>query len=251
MERRACGIDISHFQKAYDPQPQHDFVIIKCSDGVQKNMLYDQHYQACFESDKLVGAYHYLRSGIDWQDQRDAFLDYSRGAHFLAVDFEKKDNVFSITFANAALHLTDGLVNAHKSRKRVLFYSSPAVIQEWLFQQGQVWLRDYADLWIAQWPFRGWNSSLEKVPLVDGGWQPRLPAGCSLWRMWQYAADGNLQGGVNGVLSRDVDLDVFNGTVEDMKAWAGLAAYVEPEKKSWNEWLDEFKCRLDELRETE
>lgn len=249
MKQRACGIDISHYQKEYTPQPQHDFVIVKCSDGVQKNSHYDQHYQACFEAGKLVGAYHYYRSGYNWQFQLDAFLEYSQGAHFLAVDFEKKGNIYSNAFITGAMHLTFGLINAHKGKKRVLFYSSPSVVQEWLFQAGQVWLRGYEDLWIAQWPYKAWVDRLEEVPDVGKGWFPRLPAGCLLWQMWQYSADGNKQGARHGVSSRDVDLDVFNGTAEDMKAWAGFSDYIEPEKRTWNEFLNQLKDRLDDLKE--
>lgn len=248
MTTRARGIDISHYQKEYTPQSKHDFVIIKCSDGKFKNSLYDQHYQAAFESGKLVGAYHYLRSGFQWQEQVVAFAEYARGAHFLAVDFEKKGNVFSTEFITSTFEMIYGLVKAHKGKKRVLFYSSPAVIQEWLFQNGITWLRDYEDLWIAQWPYKGWNNRLNEVPNEKMGWFPRLPAGCNHWRVWQYAGDGDLQGQYNGVPSRDVDLDIFNGTVREMKEWVGMTDYKE-EENDWNKLIELMKERLDELKD--
>jgi hypothetical protein len=86
--------------------------------------------------------------------------------------------------------------------------------------------------------------------MVSGGWEPRLPAGCTNWRFWQYSADGNRQGSNHGVLSWDVDLDVFNGTVAELRAWAGVGdALEEPEPAgTWNQFIEDLKPRLDELK---
>jgi GH25 family lysozyme M1 (1,4-beta-N-acetylmuramidase) len=230
---RAQGLDISHYQKAYVPHANHDFVIIKASDGQLENYLFRTHVKSC-DADQVIGAYHYLRSEVPVNNQVDTFLNLTgdvEGIDFLACDFEKAFNNPSAQFANDAF-LFCTAVKA-QTGKRCLFYSNPSIVQEWMFQYGVYWVRDYADLWIAQWPYYGWNNKLYEVPDETKGWFPRLPAGCTQWRFWQYSADNNGKGMENGVTSPDVDLDVFNGTVEDLLEWAGVEDVEEPEPYPW------------------
>jgi hypothetical protein len=42
------------------------------------------------------------------------------------------------------------------------------------------------------------------------------------WKFYQYSADGNGKGPEYGVKSPSVDLDVFNGTVEELRDWLGV-----------------------------
>jgi len=251
MAKRAIGIDISHYQKEYIPQKHHDFVIIKASDGITKNSRYDQHYQDCKVAKKIIGAYHYIRSAISWRAQVEVFIDVAVNADFLAVDYEKNGNRPSMRFANDTFSFARAC-GPDLAGCRCLIYSNPATIQEWMFQYGVYDLRSYPDIWIAQWPYRLWNSRLEEVPYPEHGWNPRMPAGCQSWRIWQYSADYNRQGSLNGVTSRDVDLDVFNGTVQEMRQWVGIDPSIpipEPEEDTWNNHLDELKNRLDELKD--
>lgn len=236
MNKRAYGIDISHYQKSYVPQVHHDFVTVKCTDGTVLNSSYNQLIEIVLDSGKLAGAYHYFRSSVHWKHQVEAFLSASQNAHFLALDFEKKGNTASIAFALNASSFIDGLTGANK---RVLFYSSPSVIQEWMYQLGVYWVRKYDDLWIAQWPFKAWDERLKEVLIPEMGWSPRLPAGTTKWRVWQYSADGNRRGSVEGVGSRDIDLDVYNGSVDDMKRWIGFNIFPPEEPEVTNKDLAE------------
>ena len=226
---RAKGIDISHYQEKYTPRPHHDFVIAKAVEITTENNKYKQHHDTVRGSGKVLGAYGYLRAGYDWRPQADALLEIAvakNEADFLATDFEKRGNYPSRKFAEDNLDYNTYL--SDQSGKRVLEYSSPSVIQEWMFQYGVYWVRDYDDLWIAQWPYYGWNDRMLEVPFPDKGWNPRLPAGCTRWRFWQYSADGNSRGSLEGVSSRDVDIDVFNGTVEELWDWCNLKPEPPP-----------------------
>lgn len=44
------------------------------------------------------------------------------------------------------------------------------------------------------------------------------------WRFWQYSADGNGKGHEYGAGSDDIDLDYFNGTLEDFERVMGIVA---------------------------
>jgi hypothetical protein len=69
-------------------------------------------------------------------------------------------------------------------------------------------------LWIAQYPF-SWSGIDNK--------QPFLPGGRIQWSFWQFTDDGK---GVEYGLARanEGDLDVYNGTLEDLYAWLGIEA---------------------------
>lgn len=196
ITKRAQGTDISNWQTEWTPQEHQDFVIIKASDGVTKNSLYDQHFNAANDAGMIIGAYHYFRSGIPWENQVTAFISAQLYADFLALDFEQYGNTASVTFALDALNFLEEL------DKPALLYSNPATIQEWMFQLGVYWPQTYDNLWIAQWPYYGWNDRMLEVPYPEYGWEPRLPAGCTAWRFWQYSADCNCRGDVGRIKPR-------------------------------------------------
>jgi lysozyme len=52
---------------------------------------------------------------------------------------------------------------------------------------------------------------------------PRLPAGWSAWRIWQSGDQGRVPG-----ISGGVDVDVFDGTLADLQAFAGGGAVAWP-----------------------
>lgn len=234
---RAIGVDISAWQEAYDPTvKEHDFVIIRASDGIYTDTRYHRHLEETLPV-LVRGAYQYFRSGHDWKRQADLMLELTanQGLDILALDFEKKRNTISEAFAANTKRWLDYVTE--NATEKVMLYTSPSVYQEWLIQQGQAWMNDY-DLWIAQWPFHGWDDQLEHV--IDGTWEPRLPAGHKEWKLWQYSADYNEKGAENGVTSRDVDLDVFNGTVDAMLAWirGHPLPPAPPETSDWNDAIE-------------
>lgn len=46
------------------------------------------------------------------------------------------------------------------------------------------------------------------------------------WKFWQYSSKG--PGGQYGVVSASIDLNVFNGTLDELREWAGLHEPVPP-----------------------
>jgi LysM repeat protein len=92
--------------------------------------------------------------------------------------------------------------------RKPIIYSGQFFLQDYLSVQGggpPAWARDYP-LWLAQYP----NVYVE-------GSQPFLPRGWFKWTFWQYSDKGR----VNGI-NAAVDLDVFNGTLEELYKFAGV-----------------------------
>jgi LysM repeat protein len=91
--------------------------------------------------------------------------------------------------------------------KKPIIYSGYYFLQDYLSEAGggpPLWAKDYP-LWIAQYPN-------QYVP----GMQPSLPRGWFKWTFWQYSEMGR----VNGI-NADVDLNLFNGTLEELYKFAG------------------------------
>ncbi len=231
---RARGVDLrARYQPRYDAGvAKHDFVVLQACYGTSQDANgQDVHDQ--IQPVPVRGAYLYFLSAQNWLAQVEYFLGIveGRGYHFYALDFEKKGNTASAAFgahAHLALqHLRD------LSGKPLVLYTNPDTYQSWLVQLGHTWMKDWP-LWVAQWPYYGWNEKLEEVPARPDLWQPRLPAGASAWAFWQYSADGNRRGVQNGLplgafgLSPSIDLNVFNGTVEELHRWVGLVLPPEP-----------------------
>jgi GH25 family lysozyme M1 (1,4-beta-N-acetylmuramidase) len=257
---RAFGIDLSHNQKYYTYQEHQNFVIHKASEGMNPNKEdsfgLDRHYEECRKA-KIFGAYHYFRSGTTYpyKGQVEAYLMAIEGKEvdFHVVDFEKTGNTPSMRFGNDCKAYIEHLKSIRD--EPVLFYSNRAVIQEWMFQYGVHWVRDYPDLWIAQYPYRGWNERMREVPDTKYGWYPALPAETHMWRFWQYSADGNKRGPEEGVTDDwwrpipSVDLDVFNGTFNDLLDWCNKSP-LPPKPPHKHEFVVESEQSGDTLTQT-
>lgn len=173
---------------------------------------------------ELLGLYHYLRSAKPIGTQIDVFDKAIKpyAWDFLMVDFEKKNNThLGGGFAKMAKKFIDEFIEAYG--KPVLLYTGPSVVQEWMLPFGETWYQNY-ELMIAQYPYNEVNGPqevLKEVPTLTDKWNPRLPAGSTNWKIWQYSANGNGRANEFGATGNpDLDLDVFNGTIEEMKIWA-------------------------------
>lgn len=157
------------------------------------------------------GAYHYYSSNIPWETQAKFFVEQvkDKGFHFFGLDFERGFNNKSAGFASTAQKWMQYV--AEHTKKKVVLYTNPATYKDWLLPYGN-WMTKW-ELWVAQWPF---------FPRPETG-NPKMTGMKRLdWALWQYSGDGNHKGAVYGVGSRDVDEDVFDGTVEGFYLWAGV-----------------------------
>lgn len=164
-----------------------------------------------------------VAEGPNWQEQADFFLSKVAGKdiHFFALDVERGSDPEKYIGFEYNIFGTEDIKNIKnwigyvkdKTGKPVLLYTNSDVYLHELSQSGGQILADL-DLWLAGYlnaPRRDEQDpvSLFKVPSKN-------------WRFWQYSADKNGLGAAYGVKTESVDLDVFNGTREELYAWLGL-----------------------------
>ena len=221
---RANGIDLSFWQQSYTPKKPIDFIIQRVTTGMDVDGAYDQ-IKEDIQDVPVKGAYHYLRSAYGWEEQADLFLEWVDDYGFLVCDFETYNNVMTRTFSEAAGKFCAKVKS--ESGKKTLLYTNSPTYQGYMLQQGSTWMSEWP-LWIAQYPYLGWNERLAEIPLRPDIWNPRTPAGRSDWSFWQYSAKG--KGKDWGVESWDVDLNVYDGTVAELHNW--LALTPEPPEET-------------------
>ena len=233
---RAQGIDISHWQKDYNPnEKKHDFVFIRAAYGLSKDKKFDQH-SASIENVPVRGAYQFLRSNQTWKSQADKMITMcGDGFDVLILDLERYGNQRSLSFVTGVKMWLDYV--ADKTGTPTMLYTNPATYQEYLIPYNQHWMNNYP-LWVAQYPYYGWHDNLTNV--YSGSWNPRLPAGHKDWLLWQFSADGNRKGNENGIPGwrADVDLNVFNGTKDDLLRYFNKASNPAPKEYTDEEKLD-------------
>jgi lysozyme len=211
---RATGIDISRYQGKFTYQNNHDFIIVKATEGTT---WVDPEFENNLPEVQKVpirGAYHYFRTEYDPIAQAEHFYNTTKdkGFHFLCVDYEGYNNVLNqegLTNLGMCFAELESLVNP------VFLYTSPYIYRDNILAYDNIWI--YVPLWMAHYNGQDPQTGAPQTWGND-------------WKMWQYSADGNGKGAEYGVQSADVDLNVYNGTVEEMKEWLGLGGEppVEP-----------------------
>ena len=204
---RARGIDISHYQESFTFKNNIDFIVIKATEGIGKDDKFEE-LLASAKDVSIKGAYHYFRTEVSPILQAENLLACvnNKCLHFLVVDYEAKNNVLDMAGAASLLDMLEYLVA--NQAVPIILYTSPYIYRDNL----RVWYEEFDafPLWLAR-----WSGDSETGDPTQGILERD-------WQFWQYSADGNLMGEEYGVESRDVDLDVFNGTFEDLKAWLGI-----------------------------
>jgi len=148
----------------------------------------------------LRGAYHFFRPGIDGAAQADYFVNQIDAQGGLAAgdlppvaDVEVSDNVSAATVI-ARLHAFLDRVQARTGRVPLIYTANFF----WGDYLGNPNFSGYP-LWVANY----------------GPSCPYLPNAFTQWKFWQYADNAS----VSGIGS--VDGDMFNGTLDELRAWAG------------------------------
>jgi GH25 family lysozyme M1 (1,4-beta-N-acetylmuramidase) len=242
MMARIYGIDISHNQGSFNLEVNRNniqFAVIRASNGTTEDRRFKIFAEAIAEV-PIRGAYHYFRSfkspavqdqnrTFPWKKQADKFLELVGGIdfHFFALDFErsffhvdwatekKHDNTLNTEFAEDAQKWMS-YVDENTDIPLVIYTNQP------LYQQ---WLKPIGGM--KKWPL--WIAQYHAHPNPDSG-KPDLPEGVEDWKIWQYSADGNNKGAEYGVGSQHIDLNVYHGTLEEMRQWLKIDIEEEPEE---------------------
>ncbi len=235
---RAHGIDVSHYQTEFiyaKTWGQMDFAIAKIGEGY--NVPYSHNVSGKFdEFNKLWvggvdqvpirGLYHYQRGGsYGWERQATAVLEaankLSPAPHILALDLEHTNNVVNETMIADFRRIAEYWQK--NSRYMVMGYWNVDIFQNYLYPLG---LKYYGQAYI------NWLMSL---PMWLGQYwylwspnkQPGTPRQRQNWDIWQYTQSGDSYGMVNGERWRHYgspDLNVYNGSVAEMRAWLKIGA---------------------------
>lgn len=229
----AQGIDVSHWNGRYDPHVRPvDFVISKASEGLShKDVRFGTDWQPLLPT-TIWGAYHYYRNAWPWRVQVDNLLQavdaaeqrQGRAVDVLGWDYETINNVLDYRTDTETRRALDYLMGAQP--RRVLLYSSTGYLAT-MAHRGSGWVYSpQYEMWVAQWYERGYYQRVATKP----AW--------ANWRVWQYGGDykdksgwevpGYGEGRAYGLDLHSVDLNAYNGTLADMRAWLGLPPIEEP-----------------------
>jgi lysozyme len=200
------GIDVSRYQPKIDwvalAASGVQFCFIKATEGAHDvDASFQRHSEGAATAGLVRGAYHFFRPQIPVSTQADLFVrtlgKLQPGDLRPALDLEGTAGWVDIAPANRApLALT--MLEAVESRLRVapIVYMSPWFATEML---RSIPALSRFPIWIAQY-------TQEQTPTVPKPW--------NTWTFWQYSQGGR----VPGISSGAVDLDRFQGSIEDLKS---------------------------------
>jgi GH25 family lysozyme M1 (1,4-beta-N-acetylmuramidase)/LysM repeat protein len=216
------GIDVSYWNAGIDwPKVRamsQRFVFVKATEGETfKDSTFSVNWLGAKSAGLLRGAYHFFRCNRDAGKQAKNFIDYIKstkdnGELPPVLDLETHDGVAKDRIIARAKIWLDTVEAAFG--KKPIIYSGQYFLQDYFSETGggpPAWARDYP-LWLAQYP----NNYVE-------GMQPYLPRGWFKWTFWQYSEKGRING-----INANVDLNLFNGTLEELYKFAGAQIVTQP-----------------------
>lgn len=199
------GIDVSSWQGHIDwakvASGGIKFAMIRVGDGDSYlDSQFANNWSGAKAHGVLRGTYHFFRPGDDPVKQADNFVKQIKAHGGLAdgdlppvLDVEVQ-GVSDATLRKRALTWLQHVEAA--LGRRPMIYTSPGF-----------------------WSGLGAGSEFAKYPLWVAHWDtacPSVPSSWSGWKLWQTHDDGHVSG-----ISGNVDTDVFNGSLADLKAFAG------------------------------
>ncbi len=219
------GIDVSYWDSGIDwPKVRatgQRFVFTKATEGdFYADPTFDDNWAGAKSAGLLRGAYHFFRCNVDPKKQADKFINYvnsmnDKGELPPVLDLESNDGQAKDKVIARAKTWLD-LVEAEFGRKPII-YSGQYFLQDYFSMPGggpPAWAKDYP-LWVAQYP-----------NMYTPGMTPYLPKGWFAWTFWQYSDKGQING-----INAAVDMNLFNGTLEELYKFAG-AEIVEDKPKT-------------------
>jgi lysozyme len=206
------GVDVSRYQVGTDwskvAASGRAFAFIKYSEALDyTSSSFAADWAGAKAAGILRGAYHFFHPDQDGTAQAQFFLQHV--AHFGAgelppvIDVETGTDMDLIGRGVSAW--VDAVVSA--TGKRPLVYVSSGF---WRVP-ASYGIEGRADLWVAQYP--------GAQPPAGGPWCPNVTGAWTTWKFWQHSDKGQVPGVQGGC-----DVDVFNGSLDELRAYAGQGA---------------------------
>jgi len=197
------GMDVSYYDDSVDWNAAHaagiDFAFIRVTDGTQyKDPKFAAYWQGAKDAGVLRGAYQFFRPAEDPIAQADLLLSlapYQAGDLPPVLDVEVNGGLTQPQVA-AAVHAWVDHVTAAIGRVPIVY----AGLYSWPDLTGSADLTS-SPLWIAQYTTAAC---------------PNIPAPWTQWMFWQHSDTGV----VDGVVSSQLDLNVFDGTLAQLQQFA-------------------------------
>jgi len=220
---------ISYYQVSFKNKGNLDYIAQRTSDGLWTDARFYEMLPEVMKTEKRIAVHNY-RPDKDWKEQVEKFLTLSSGKGFkvLCGDYESDPKTEQ---SAKDFYCFLSRLKEKRPEKKIVFYTNLAVLKDFLMpHQGKV--TEYGpinwyefDLWLARYYVSRNTEGITTLHVDPQTFEPSLmwndidvyPEG--YWTFWQYWADGNQKGLENGCGSRDTNLDVFNGTVEELNEY--------------------------------
>ena len=230
------GIDISKWQGAQIDFGQvkaagYEFVIIKATDGLAVDPLYQVNWPKIVDAGLIPGAYHFFRGNVNGNSQ---------AVHHMSVIDELLESTNLVIPSHADVESTDGVTVATRMARLwdfmaqiTISWRAPGIYSSsyyWNRLAGNARLKDPYTGWVAHW------TGLQK-PAIPAGW-PEASV-----KIWQWGISGKFSwcpASVPGVPGA-VDLDRYLGSLDDLKEFAG---YDGPPDCPCQDQIDELERRI-------
>ena len=200
------GIDVSYHQEKVDWErvaaASVQFCYVRATLGkTLKDVRFREHFDGAKAAGLLTGAYHYFRPDRDAHAQAESFIhvvsSLSPGDLPPALDIEVSGARDAKTILDAIQAWVEAVENV--LGRQPILYTYPSFWNQTL--RGSSRLSGYM-LWIANYTSRA---------------SPTLPSGFDDYVVWQFSEQGKVDG-----ITGNVDLDRFNGSLNDLNALAWL-----------------------------
>jgi len=204
------GLDVSHYQGTVSwasvLQNGYRFAFVKATEGVSStDPEFSTNWTGAKAAGLMRGAYHYYEPGGDPQQQAEHFLDtvWPEGGQPLPGDLPPVLDI-ETTGGQSAEEIVQGIQTwlslvQQRTLQIPILYTSHGFWDGLGTSQfgGQ-------PLWVAEYGVAAPSP---------------LPTGWQQWRFWQFSQTGKIEG-----ISGDVDLDVFQGTLQQLQQMASGVA---------------------------
>ena len=238
------GIDISRWQGTINwPAVRNAgkrFAFIKATEGTTLvDPFFAANWKAAKDAGLLRGAYHFFRPLQDAKKQAESFLKTVKleaGDFAPVLDLEVSENMKAATIIQRVeIWITE--IEKQTGRKTIIYSGLSFLNDSFTIPAGgpPLWAKDHL-LWIANY-------------LPPTATQPFMPTGWAKWTFWQHSQTGKVDG-----ISGNVDLDWFNGSLEELQALAGKTTvpvnaqtYTVKAGDTWPGLAAQFKTTVEAL----
>ncbi|MFQ5615988.1 MAG: glycoside hydrolase family 25 protein, partial [Anaerolineales bacterium] len=190
---------------------------IKASEGTWPDKLFTTHWTETQEEGLWRGAYHFWRPEQNPKAQAKKFFDTVQGTG----DLGELPPVLDVEMYGKASNVLACLKEIKKLfGKRPIIYTAQGI---WNTFGNVTWAKNYP-LWIANYLVRGSVRWSDDLAVTVKQKNPNLPKGWTKWTLWQFSQRGHGPDfGQDYTKSKQIDLNVFNGSMEQMRAFFGIS----------------------------